>query len=144
MDRLQRATLPTGAVIGDALTQLRPGVVAARGRQTCFQVLTEAGALAGLLTETDIIRAACAAVGDVALERVSAYMKPTESLVCVSVEQYTSASGGVDVSCLMAHRKIKHLPVLDAAQKPVGVVDSLQAASDLYASLMTVRVRGSP
>ena len=130
---LQQTTLAANAVLGDALNIISKGT-----RVTCFQVISSEGSLIGLLTETDIVRAAVdTAVDDVAVEPILKYVRPLDVLVWISNEQFATTSKA-DISTLMAHKRIKHLPVLDASLRPQGVIDSILASSGLLSSLLAV------
>jgi CBS domain-containing protein len=107
------------AVTVDADTPLATAVSLMCGRKLgCLPVLAD-GALVGIVTTTDLLRHDL----DTALERpagrlpemVRAFMKPVPAVVMPTSELF-------DTAALMAARGIRHVPVVDAQRKVVGVV----------------------
>jgi CBS domain-containing protein len=146
MSRLQQASLSLDATLGDALALFSQRKAGQR-KTTCIMVVGPTSELCGLLTETDVLRAACSdkSGGDVAHVLIASFVKPLDDLVLLTTQQFV-ASASADISCLMATKRIKHLPVVDPdTLAPQGVFDSVLAASDLSATLKArtgvVRVR---
>jgi CBS domain-containing protein len=134
MARLQKAALSLDSLLGDALTLFAKRESGQR-KTTCIMALGASGELAGLLTETDILRAACSCISNPAQVPIVSFVKPVSKLFFLTTQQFVS-SASADISCLMANKRIKHLPVVDAdTMSPQGVFDSVLAASDLSATL---------
>jgi|SRR6266446_5525317 len=69
--------------------------------------------VSGILTERDVLRAV--AIGDVAGTRVAAWM--THDPESIGPEDSTSHAASV-----MIHGGFRHLPVVDEAGRPIGIV----------------------
>jgi CBS domain-containing protein len=135
MARLQKASLPYTALLGDALVLFAKREIGVR-KVTCIMVLGEAGELAGILTETDVLRAACSAKnGDIESLPIAPFVKPRNKLLVLTTQEYFSVPIA-DISCLMGNKQIKHLPVENPeTQTPEGVLDSVLAAANLSEAL---------
>jgi CBS domain-containing protein len=92
----------------------------------CLPVVDEEGTLVGILTDRDIALAAYE-IGE-ALWR----LRVDESMRCPVFT--CRAEDGVDAAlCLMREQRVHRLPVIDASQKPIGMVslDDIAHASRL-------------
>jgi CBS domain-containing protein len=100
-------TISPGATIAElaaALAEHRIGAV----------VVVDGGAVAGIVSERDIVR-------DLAGSGADALARPVSAIMTVDVVSCTNDDAVEDVAATMTQRRIRHMPVLDGARL-VGIV----------------------
>jgi CBS domain-containing protein len=94
----------------------------------CALVVSEAGELKGILTDTDVARKVIAP----GLEPDATLV---EAIMTVSPQCVPTTENAVDALCTMVERKFRHLPVLDGDGAVVGVLDIAKCLYDAISRL---------
>ena len=101
-------------ITGDA-TLSEAARLLARKRIGALIVRGEAGELAGIISERDVVRA-------VAEESVSALARPVAAYMTRAVATCTEADSVDDLMEMMTHGRFRHVPVVDAQDRLQGIV----------------------
>eukprot|EP00934_Nitzschia_sp_Nitz4_P007240 Nitzschia sp. Nitz4//scaffold121_size67750//41550//50848//NITZ4_006072-RA/size67750-augustus-gene-0.40-mRNA-1//-1//CDS//3329534363//7230//frame0 len=95
----------------------------ANNRSDASLVVTDDGALAGIITDTDVTRRVIAKHLDVTSTSVESVM--TANPTCV-----TSTDAAMDALSMMVENHFRHLPVLDESKAVVGLLDIARCLND--------------
>ncbi|GGD90487.1 inosine-5-monophosphate dehydrogenase [Aureimonas endophytica] len=101
-------TLHPGITLGEAAGEL------ARRRIGAVLLTTESGAIAGILSERDIVRA-------VGIQGISALEEPVEGIMTKKVTTCDESAGIDEIMGIMTRGRFRHLPVVEGGRL-VGIV----------------------
>lgn len=119
-------SLPATATVREAAREMR------RTDQSAVLVLDAKQSVQGIVTSKDIVKRVVSKGGECDAALLDQVMTPYPD----TVEPGLSV---IDALHRMHRNVYSHLPVVDAHQKPLGVVDTVQVTRHLYESIHTVR-----